>query len=74
MKIELEIHDTKTAATAINNAGAAYIRLLHMMNIGVEIPPVFNKLYAYSYEQLQQHVAVLKDIVKQLDNLKEVES
>ena len=73
MKIELEIHDIGMAATAINTAGAAYVRLLHMLNIGIDLPTEFHKLYDYLYEELQKHVAVLKSIVEQLDNLKEVQ-
>lgn len=72
MKIELKIHDIEMAATAINNTGAAYERLLHMINVGVDLPTEFHKLYEYSYEELQNHVAVLKSIMKQLDNLEEV--
>ena len=72
MKIELEIHDIKTAATAINNAGAAYVRLLHVLNIGIDLPTEFHKLYEYPYEELQNHVAVLKSMVEQLDNLEEL--
>ena len=67
MIIEIDIPDLVTASKAINNAGAAYQRLISMIDVGVELPSQFQKLYDYSEAELKEHILLLRSIVMQLD-------
>lgn len=67
MIINLDIPDIVVACRAINNASAAYARLISMIRVGVEIPEEFHKLYKYSEEDLKEHLLLLQDIVMQFD-------
>lgn len=67
MIVEIDIPDLIDASKAINNAGAAYQRLISMIDVGVELPPQFQKLYDYSESELKEHILLLRSIVMQLD-------
>lgn len=38
-----------------------------MINVGVELPPQFQKLYDYSESELKEHILLLRSVVMQLD-------
>ena len=60
MIVELDIPDLVTASKAINNAGVAYQRLISMIDVRVELPSQFQKLYNYSEDELKEHISIKK--------------
>lgn len=71
MIIELEVADISMAAKAINNAAAAYGRILCAVMLGCEVPNGFEALCELTDDECRTQILCLKDIIRQIDNIEE---
>ena len=67
MKIELEVSDIKTVATAMNNAIIAYGKIIRAIMLGCEIPKDFEPLQSLDDYALLERYRCMQNMYEQIE-------
>ena len=69
MKIVIEINDVELFAKSLNNAIAAYGNIISAIDLGCEVPLMFDVLKTINFENLQERYNCLIDVYKQVEHM-----
>lgn len=69
MKITIEIGDVELFAKSLNNAIAAYGNIISAIDLGCEVPLMFDRLKTIPFENLRERYDCLIDVYKQVEQM-----
>lgn len=69
MKVTIEVNDIELFAKGLNNAIAAYGNIVYAIDIGCEIPSIFEALRTISYDDLRLRYNCLVDAYRQIEQV-----
>ena len=69
MKIEIEVPDITTAAIAMNNAVAAYGKIVYAIMIGCDVSKEFEPLFDLEPDVLKERYRCLRNMYEQIETI-----
>ena len=69
MKIVIEINDVELFAKSLNNAVVAYGNIIRAIDLGCQVPLVFEGLKTIPFESLRERYDCLIDVYKQVEQM-----
>lgn len=74
MRVTLEIPDITIAAKAMNNATIALSEIVWAINLGCDVPKIFEPLRNVNEDDLNKRVSIMSHLTKQLEVIERKEN